>query len=71
MYAFLTGVINLDQGVLQPMIGSFINSQFVGVNKDDQSGYPTLMLIAFICSFLGFALLPLILMKKDLEELRE
>ena len=28
------------------------------------------MLIAFICSFLGFALLPLILMKKDLEELR-
>lgn len=71
MYAFLTGVINLDQGVLQPMMGSFVNSQFVGVTKDDQSGYPTLMLIAFICSFLGFALLPLIPMKKDIEELRE
>jgi len=28
------------------------------------------MLIALILSFLGFALLPLILMKKDLEELR-
>lgn len=70
MYAFLTGVINLDQGVIQPMMGAWINSQFVGVNKDDQSGYPTLCLIAFICSFLGFALLPLILMKKDLEELR-
>ena len=28
------------------------------------------MLIAFICSFLGFALLPLIPMKKDIEEAR-
>lgn len=70
MYAFLTGVMNLDTGVIQPAMGSWINSQFVGVNKDDQSGYPTLCLIAFICSFIGFALLPLILMKDDLEEIR-
>lgn len=35
MFAFLTGTSNLDQGVLQPMVGSWINSQFVGVNKDD------------------------------------
>ena len=52
------------------MMGAWINRQFVGVSKDDESGYPTLMLIVFFASFLGFALLPLILMKKDLEELR-
>jgi len=40
------------------------------VNKDDQSGYPTLMLVAFICSFIGFALLPLIPMKQDIDDLR-
>lgn len=68
MYAFLTGASNLDQGVLQPAMGAWINNQFVGVNKDDQSGYPTLMLIALICSFIGFALLPLIPLKKDIDE---
>ena len=64
VFAFLTGTSNLDQGVMQPAMGSLINSQFVGVDKDDQSGYPTLALISFFCSFIGFALLPLI-PKKD------
>lgn len=68
MYAFLTGTSNLDQGVIQPAMGAWINNQFVGVNKDDQSGYSTLMLIALICSFFGFALLPLIPLKKNIEE---
>jgi hypothetical protein len=35
MFAFLTGTWNLDQSVIAPMMGSWINSQFVGVNKDD------------------------------------
>ena len=35
MFAFLTGAFNLDQGVIAPLMGSLINSQFVGVNKDD------------------------------------
>ena len=68
MFAFLTGTANFDSGVMQPMLGAWINSQFVGVNKDDQSGYPTLCLISFFCSFIGFALLPLIPLKKDIEE---
>lgn len=42
------------------MMGAWINNQFVGVNKDDLSNYSTLMLISFIASFLGFAILPLI-----------
>lgn len=50
------------------MIGSWINYQFVGVSKDDQSGYSTLCLISFCCSFLGFALLPLIPKKDQIEE---
>jgi len=41
------------------MVGAFINT-FVGVTKDDLSGYATLMLIATIASFIGFALIPLI-----------
>ena len=64
MFAFLTGTSNLDQGVIGPMMGAFINAQFVGVDKDDQSGYSTLCLISFFCSFIGFALLPLILKKE-------
>lgn len=50
------------------MVGSFINAQFVGVNKDDQSGYSTLMLINVFTSLLGFALLPLIPKKSQIEE---
>ena len=68
MFAFLTGTSNFDTGVMQPAVGSFINAQFVGVNKDDLSGYPNLMLISFICSFIGFALLPLIPLQEDLDE---
>jgi len=68
MFAFLTGTSNLDQGVIAPAMGSWINYQFVGVSKDDQSGYSTLCLISFFCSFFGFALLPLIPKKAAIEE---
>jgi hypothetical protein len=68
MFAFLTGTWNLDQSVIAPMMGSWINYQFVGVTKDDQSGYSTLCLISFICSFIGFALLPLIALRKDIRK---
>ena len=68
MFATLTGISNLDASVLQPMLGTWINYQFVGVSKDDISGYPTLCLISFCCSFIGFALLPLIPLKKDIED---
>jgi len=50
------------------MVGSMINAQWVGVSKDDQSGYSTLCIISFCCSFLGFALLPLIPTKAQIEE---
>ena len=41
-------------------MGTFINSQWVGVNKNDLSRYSTLILIAFIGSILVFPLLFLI-----------
>lgn len=68
MFALLTGTYNLDSSVIAPMMGSWINYQFVGVTKDDQSGYSTLCLISFICSFLGFLLLPLIPLRKDVRK---
>ena len=68
IFAFLTGTSNLDQGVIAPAMGSWINYQFVGVTKDDLSGYPTLALISFFCSFIGFALLPLIPTKEALDK---
>ena len=49
------------------MLGAWINNNFVGVNKNDQSGYPTLMLIALIFAFFGYALLPLIPLKEEYE----
>lgn len=54
IFAFLTGTWNLDSTVIQPLIGNAINS-FIGVNKDDLSGYSTLMLIALCMTPLGFA----------------
>ena len=67
----MTGVINFDQGVIQPMMGNLVNSQFVGVNKDDQSAYATLMLITLITAPLGFSLLPLIPLKKDISRAKK
>ena len=68
VFAFLTGTSNFDQAVLQPMIGAWINYQFVGVNKDDQSGYPTLCLITLCLAPIGFALVFLIPKKEDIDK---
>ena len=51
-------------------MGTWINYQFVGVNKNDLSGYPTLCLIAFILSLFAFALLPLIPTKQQVRAQR-
>lgn len=68
MFAFLTGTSNFDSGVMQPMLGTFINNQFVGVNKDDQSRYSTLCLIGFFCSFFGFAIAFMIPLKETIQK---
>ena len=70
IFAFLTGTMNLASTVIQPGMGTLINKQFVGVNKKDLSGYPTLCLVAFICSIVTFVLLPLIPSKKQLVEFK-
>lgn len=67
IFAFLTGTWNLDATVIQPLIGNFINS-FVGVTKDDLSGYSTLMLIGFIMSPLGIAYAFLIPLREFCDE---
>ena len=69
-FAFLTGTSNFAKSVLAPNWGSFINHQFVGVNKKDLSKYSTLLLIALIGSLITFALLPLIPTKKQLKEFK-
>lgn len=67
IFAFLTGTWNLADGVVSPMIGAWINKTFVGVDAKDLTKYPQLCLISFICSFLGFIILPLIPLQKDIE----
>ena len=64
IFAFLTGTMNFAATVIAPSMGTFINSQFVGVNKNDLSRYSTLILIALIGSILVFPLLFLIPTRK-------
>ena len=66
MFAFLEGAMNFDLKVIRPMIGTLINYEFVGVDKDDQSGWNTLTLIKLGSSFIGFALVFLIPLKRDI-----
>jgi len=44
-FAFLTGTMNFGGTVISPAIGTFINHEWVGVNKKDLTQYPTLLLI--------------------------
>lgn len=39
VFAFLTGTTNLANNVIAPMIGVWINENFVGVTADDLSKY--------------------------------
>jgi Na+/melibiose symporter-like transporter len=70
IFAFLTGTMNLASSVISPGMGTFINHQFVGVNKKNLSNYSTLCLIAFIGSILTLTLLPLIPTKEQIVENR-
>jgi Na+/melibiose symporter-like transporter len=67
IFAFLTGTTNLANSVISPMIGVWINTQFVGVTADDLSKYKTLCLVSLLTSFLGFFILPLIPLKEDIQ----
>ena len=69
-FAFLTGTMNLGSTVISPGIGTFINYEWVHVNKHDLSNYSTLMLIALVGSILSFVLLPLIPTKKNVKTWR-
>jgi hypothetical protein len=44
---------------------------FGHVTAKDLSNYPKLKLISFVCSFIGFIILPLIPLKKDIEKIQE
>ena len=66
VFAFLTGTTNLDNSVLSPMVGVWLNEKFVGVTADDLSKYKDLCLIGIISSALGFLILPLIPLKSDI-----
>ena len=40
IFAFLTGTMNFSGTVISPAVGTWLNNKFVGVNKNDLSGYP-------------------------------
>lgn len=71
IFAFLTGTMNFSRSIISPNMGTFINHEFVGVNKKDLSGYSTLTLISLISSILVLALLPLVPTRKQLREWKE
>lgn len=68
IFAFLTGTTNLANNVISPMIGVWLNEQFVGVTADDLSKYKMLCLISLLTSFLGFLILPFIPLKEDIQK---
>lgn len=67
IYAFLTGTMSLSTKIISAFGGSFLNLKYVGVNKDDLSGYSTLCLFTLIGSVLTFATLPLVPLKEQIE----
>jgi len=71
MFAFLTGTWNFADGVLSPLVGAWLNKNFAGVTADNLRNYPRLCLFAFLCSFLGLLILPLIPMKKDIDRVQK
>lgn len=71
IFAFLTGTMNMGNTVIATGLGSLINSQFVGVNKDDLSNYPTLCFIAFSGTLFNFLLLGLIPTNENIRVWRE
>merc|ERR1711918_23366 len=71
IFAFLTGTMNFQSTVIAPGIGTWINYQFVGVNKKDLSQYSTLMLIRLCGAILTYAIIWLIPDKEMVREQRE
>jgi Na+/melibiose symporter-like transporter len=68
IFAFLTGTMNFCSTVVSPGMGTWINHQFVGVNKKDQSNYSNLILIGLIMHLFVFPLLLLIPTKKQVKK---
>ena len=60
IFAFLTGSWNFADGVLSPMVGAALNKHFAGVTANNLTNYHTLCLFSFLCSFVGFFIVPLI-----------
>lgn len=69
-FAFLTGTMNLASTVISPGIGTWINYQFVGVNKRDLSRWSVLCLISLCCATVSLVLIFLIPTKQQIREFR-
>ena len=70
-FAFLTGTSNFCNGVLAPLMGSFINDFFVGVSKEDFSKFHYLCAIGLVSQFAPFFFLHLIPTKQEIKDLQE
>ena len=65
-FAFLTGTSNLN-GTIKGLIGSFINTKFVGVTQSDLSKYYVLVLISSVTSVIPVFYIWLLPLRADLE----
>jgi hypothetical protein len=68
IFAFMTGMYNLSDTFLSPLIGEQINEHFVGVKKGDLSKYYILMIISFICNIATYLILPIIPLHDEVED---
>lgn len=57
--------------MLRSWVGSFINSQWVGVTSDDLSNYWILVTLGYTCAFLPLLFLWLIPSREEVNELQE
>ena len=68
IFAMLTGTTNLAYQVISPLIGAWLNNNFIipPVTADNLESYPKLMAINICFSCFGLMILPLIPLKKHI-----
>ena len=67
-FAFLTGTYNLSSS-LHGVVGSIVNSTFVGVSQDDLSKYWVLVSISIVMSVIPVMFLRLLPTRQQLDDL--
>ena len=71
VFAFLTGTINFANGVVSPMMGTYVNDIFIGVTRDNMTpdNFVELVGIETVMSLIPVLFMRLIPLKKEVKKL--